>query len=248
MSGHSKWASIKHKKGAADAKRGQLFTKIIKEISVAARMGGADEESNARLRTAVLKAKAANMPKDNIDRAIKKGTGDLEGVEYTELTYEAYGPGGVALLINTLTDNKNRTAADVRSILSKGGGNLGEAGCVSYFFSRKGIIDYDASKYTEEQIFEPALEAGAEDVSTQGDTIEVITGPESFNNVLQTLQESGFEEDMAELSMVPEATLSLGKDVTAKAVRLISRLDDHDDIQSVATNLDIPDDFDLEDE
>ena len=180
MSGHSKWATIKHKKGAMDAKRGQLFTKLIKEITVAARMGGGDLESNARLRTAVLKAKDANMPKDNIDRAIKKGTGDLEGVNYTEITYEAYGPGGVAILVDTLTDNKNRTAADVRNILAKGGGNMGETGCVSYLFKRKGVISYSAEKYTEDQILEQALEAGAEDVKKEGATIEVLNDRTNF--------------------------------------------------------------------
>ncbi|MFW5769592.1 MAG: YebC/PmpR family DNA-binding transcriptional regulator, partial [Spirochaetota bacterium] len=157
MSGHSKWASIRHKKGAADAKRGKLFTKIIKEITVAARDGGGDVDTNPRLRTAVLKAKTANMPKDNIDRAVKKGTGELEGVNYYEITYEAYGPGGVAILINTLTDNKNRTAADIRNILTKGNGSLGETGCVSYLFTRKGVIDYDDSKYSEDEIIAAAL-------------------------------------------------------------------------------------------
>lgn len=163
MSGHSKWASIKHKKGAADAKRGKLFTKIIMEISVSAKLGGGDEDANPRLRAALLKAKAANMPKDNMVRAIKKGTGELEGVDYTELVYEGYAPGGVALLVETLTDNKNRTAAEVRSILTKAGGSLGATGSVSYLFKRKGILDFDSSKYSEEEIFEAAIEAGAED-------------------------------------------------------------------------------------
>jgi YebC/PmpR family DNA-binding regulatory protein len=244
MSGHSKWATIKHKKGAADAKRGKVFTKIIKEITVSARLGGGDPEANPRLRTALLKAKTANMPKDNWDRAIKKGTGDLDGVDYVELTYEAYGPGGVAILIDALTDNKNRTAADVRSILTKGGGNLGESGCVSYLFQRKGIINYDASTYSEEEIFEAALEAGAEDVSKSDDTIEVITTPEDFESVLSALQEAGFEEEMAEVSKVPDATITLDEDGTRKALRLIEKIDDHDDVQSVATNLDIPEGFD----
>ncbi len=248
MSGHSKWASIKHKKGAADAKRGKIFTKIIKEITVAARLGGGDEEANPRLRAAVLKAKGANMPKDNIARAIKKGTGELEGVDYTELTYEAYGPGGVAIMIEALTDNKNRTAADVRSLLTKGGGSLGETGCVSYLFKRKGIIAYSDSEYTEEAIFEPALEAGAEDVSHEGSSIEVTTEPENFEGVLSAMQSAGFNEEMAEVSLVPEATVSLDAESTAKALRLIDRIDDHDDIQSVSTNLDIPDDFEMPEE
>lgn len=246
MSGHSKWATIKHKKGAADAKRGQLFTKLIKEITVAARMGGGDLESNARLRTAVLKAKEANMPKDNIDRAIKKGTGDLEGVNYLEITYEAYGPGGVAILVDTLTDNKNRTAADVRNLLTKGGGNMGEAGCVSYLFKRKGIISYDAEKYTEDLILEQALEAGAEDVTNEGETIEVVTDPDTFEDVLKSLEKAGFEHAMAEISKVPEATISLDEETTKKVLRLIERLDDHDDVQNVTTNLDIPDDLNLD--
>ncbi len=248
MSGHSKWHSIKHKKSALDAKRGKLFTKLIKEISVAARLGGGDIESNPRLRTAVLKAKLANMPKDNIDRAIKKGTGELEGVEYQELTYEAYGPGGVAILMNILTDNRNRTAAEIRNILSKGGGNLGETGCVSYLFKRKGIIAFDASKYNEDEIFEAALEAGAEDVTNDGETIEVITDPEDFETVLNALTEAGFENQMAEVMMVPETTITLDEEKTRKALKLIEILEDHDDVQSVATNLDIPSDFNLDEE
>ena len=174
MSGHSKWASIKHKKGAADAKRGKIFTKIIKEITVAAKLGGGDEEGNPRLRTAIIKAKSANMPKDNIDRAIKKGTGELGDVTYFELTYEGYGPGGVALLIDTLTDNKNRTAADVRSQLTKGGGTLGATGCVAYLFKRKGIIAFDNTKYSEDDIFAAALDAGAEDVSMKGIQLKLL--------------------------------------------------------------------------
>ncbi len=248
MSGHSKWASIKHKKGALDAKRGKVFTKIIKEITVAARLGGGDPEANPRLRTAVLKAKSANMPKDNVERAIKKGTGDLEGVDYVELTYEAYGPNGVAILIEALTDNKNRTAADVRSLLTKGGGSLGESGCVSYLFQRKGIISYDASRYSEDQVFEAALEAGAEDVTREDENIEVVTTPDDFESVLQALQAAGFEEEMAEVSMVPETTVTLNNEATKKALRLIERIDDHDDVQSVATNLDIPEGFDPDEE
>ncbi len=244
MSGHSKWASIKHKKGAADAKRGKIFTKIIKEITVAARLGGGDIESNPRLRTVVLKAKAENMPKDNIERAIKKGTGDLEGVDYVEGTYEGYGPGGVAILIDTLTDNKNRTAADIRSILSKNGGNLGETGCVSYLFQRKGIITFDADKYSEDEIFEIALEAGAEDVTKEGESIEVITNPDDFNEVLESLQKAGLETMSAEITKVPDATITLTDEKTRKALRLIEKIDDHDDVQSISTNLEIPEGFD----
>jgi YebC/PmpR family DNA-binding regulatory protein len=241
MSGHSKWHSIKHKKGAADAKRGQLFTKIIKEIIVAAKQGGGDLEANARLRTAVLKAKSSNMPKDNIERAIKKGSGDLDGINYEELTYEAYGPGGVALMIDILTDNKNRTAAEVRNILSKGGGNLGEAGCVAYLFKRKGIIAFDADKYKEDDIISVALDAGADDVSTEAGTIEVISGPDEFEVVLGALSKAGFEHTMAEVNKFPDAFVKLDPDKTQKALRLVENLEDHEDVQNVATNLELPD-------
>ena len=248
MSGHSKWASIKHKKGAEDAKRGQLFTKLIKEITVSARLGGGDVEGNARLRSAVLKARSSNMPKDNIDRAVKKGTGELEGVEYVELTYEAYGPGGVALLINCLTDNKNRTAADIRNLLSKHGGNLGEAGCVAYLFHRKGLITVDAEKHSEDDVFEVALEAGAEDVTLADGQIEVLAQPGDFEAVLSALDEAGLEHELAEITQIPDATLALDEGATRKALRLVERIDDHEDVQEVSTNLDIPEGFDLEDE
>ena len=188
MSGHSKWHTIKHKKGVADAKRGQMFTKLIKEISISARLGGGDPETNPRLSTVILKAKASNMPKDNIDRAIKKGTGELEGVSYEEILYEAYGPGGVAILIDILTDNKNRAAAEIRNLLNKGGGSLGAAGSVSYQFKRKGLITYDSSKYKEDDILAVAIEAGAEDVSSYGDSIEVTASPEDFENVVKALE------------------------------------------------------------
>lgn len=243
MSGHSKWHTIKHKKGAADAKRGKIFTKIIKEITVAARMGGGDEEANPRLRTIVLKAKAANMPKDNIERAIKKGTGDLEGVDYVELSYEAYAPGGVGLMIEALTDNKNRTAADVRTILSKNGGQLAASGAVSYMFNRKGIIVYESAD--ADALFEAALEAGAEDVKDEGGIVEVLTEPGDFATVLETLQAGGFKESGAEVSLIPENTVSLENDKTAKVLRLIEKMEDCDDVQSVASNLDIPDDFEM---
>ncbi|OQY34897.1 MAG: YebC/PmpR family DNA-binding transcriptional regulator [Spirochaetaceae bacterium 4572_59] len=246
MSGHSKWATIKHKKGALDAKRGKIFTKIIKEITVAAKMGGGDLEANASLRTVILKAKAANMPKDNIDKAIKKGSGDMDGVDYIELQYEAYAPGGVGMLISTLTDNKNRTAADVRSILSKGGGSLAAAGSVSYQFKRKGVLSYNGESVDFDTLFEAALEAGAEDVTDEDGNIEVITEPGDFETVLTTLQEAGFEQLGAEVSMVPENTVTLDKEHTAKVLRLIDRLEDNDDVQSVASNLDVPSDFDME--
>ena len=242
MSGHSKWHSIRHKKAATDAKRGKLFTKIIKEIAVAAKLGGGDEEMNPRLRQAVLKAKSANMPKDNIDRAVKKGTGELEGVEYLEMSYEGYGPGGVAVLIEVLTDNKNRTAADVRNILTKGGGNLGETGCVSYLFKRTGLLAYPTERYQEDDIMEAAIEAGAADVETQDDTIEVLCAPEDFDTVTKEMEAAGYEHTIAELSWIPEATIELDADKAGKALRLIEQLEDNDDVQNVSTNLEIPED------
>jgi YebC/PmpR family DNA-binding regulatory protein len=246
MSGHSKWASIKHKKGAADAKRGNLFTKIIKEISIAARLGGGDPAGNPRLRTAVLKARMANMPKDNVDRAIKKGTGELEGTTYTELTYEAYGPGGVAILIDVLTDNKNRTAAELRHLLARGGGNLGESGSVARLFKRKGIITYNAAEYKEDDILAVALEAGAEDVSTTGDTIEVATEPEDFEKVLEALEKANFKQQTAEVVRIAEVETSLPEDKTRQNLKLIENLEEHEDVQSVASNLEIPEGFSLE--
>ncbi|MFA6904768.1 MAG: YebC/PmpR family DNA-binding transcriptional regulator, partial [Sphaerochaeta sp.] len=239
---------IKHKKGIADAKRGQKFTKLIKEISVAAKMGGSDPESNARLRTAVLKARAENMPKDNIDRAIKKGAGELDNSTYYELTYEGYAPGGVALIIDTLTDNKNRTASDVRSTLTKNGGTLGATGCVSYMFQTKGIITYDAGKYSEEQIFEVALENGADDVTTSDGVIEVITTPSDFANVLEAMQSAGFEQESAEVEKVADQTVTLESEKARKVLKIIDKLEELDDVQQVSTNLELPDDFEDSDE
>lgn len=236
MSGHSKWATIKHKKGALDAKRGKIFCKIIKEITVAARMGGGDEETNPRLRTALVKAKAANMPKDNIQRAIKKGCGETDGAIFMELVYEGYGQGGVGLIIETLTDNKNRTSADVKSILTKGGGSLAATGAVSYQFNRKGVITYDLEGNDFDAIFETALEAGAEDV-TNDDVIEVITDPSDFEAVLNALTEAGYEQLGAEISMVPDNTVELDEEKTEKLLALIDKLEDHDDVQSVSSNL-----------
>ena len=246
MSGHSKWHTIKHKKGAIDAKRGKIFTKLIKEITVAAKIGGGDIEANPRLRTVVLKAKAANMPKDNIDRAIKKGTGGLDGVEYVELTYEAYAPGGVGLLIEALTDNKNRTAADVRAVLTRNGGQLAATGSVSYQFKRKGVIVYEKDKVDFDALFEAALNAGAEDVSDDDDIIEVVTEPSDFPAVLESLLAAGFEQDSAEVLMVPDNKVLLDSEKTGKVLSLIEKLEDNDDVQSVASNLDIPDDFSLD--
>ena len=246
MSGHSKWATIKHAKGAADAKRGKIFTKLIKEISIAARMGGGNPDSNPRLRTAIIKARGANMPKDNIDRAIKKGTGELEGVSFEELTYEAFAQGGVALLIEVLTDNKNRAAADVRNILTKAGAQLATVGSVSRLFKRQGIIILDGEKYTEDEVMEAALEGGAEDISSSEGIIEVTTSPEDFESVVNALTEKEFETVSAEISMVAESDVSLDNEGTAKALRLIERLEDYEDIQSVYSNIEIPEGFQAE--
>jgi len=243
MSGHSKWATIKHAKGAADAKRGQIFTKLIKEISIAARMGGGSPESNPRLRTAIIKARGANMPKDNIDRAIKKGTGELEGITYEELTYEAYAGGGVGLLIEVLTDNKNRAAADVRNILTRGGGELAKAGSVARLFKRQGIITLDGEKYTEDQVMEAALDGGAEDVSSQEGIIEVTTAPEDFETVMEALSGKNFETLNAEISMVAESEINMDNEAVAKALRMIDKLEENDDVQNVYHNMAIPEGY-----
>jgi len=240
MSGHSKWASIKHKKGALDAKRGQLFTKLIKEISIAARMGGGDLEGNPRLRTAVLKARAANMPKDNIDRAIKKGTGELEGSIYEELFYEAYTPGGGAMLIEVLTDNKNRAAAEIRNIITRSGANLGTTGSVAYLFKRKGVLTYDSEKYTEDQIMEAALDAGADDVVSEDGTISVYTDPASFEDVLNMMNDKGFETLGAEISMLPDSYITVDLETAQKIQRLIDKLEENEDVQSVYHNIEMP--------
>lgn len=243
MSGHSKWATIKHAKGAADAKRGQLFTKFIKEISIAARMGGGDPASNPRLRTAILKARGANMPKDNIERAIKKGTGELGGSIFEELLYEGYGPGGVAILVEVLTDNKNRAAANVRNIFAKTGGNLGATGSVAYMFNRKGVIEYDAETVNEDEIMEAGLEAGADDISNEDGVITVTTDPANFESVLEALQEKGFESVSAEISMVPDTYSTLDEDTTRKVIKLIDKLEEDDDVQHVYSNFDVPEGF-----
>jgi len=246
MSGHSKWATIKHAKGAADAKRGQVFTKLIKEISIAARMAGGSLDGNPRLRTAVLKARGANMPKDNIDRAIKKGTGELEGVNYEELIYEAYAPGGVAIFIEVLTDNKNRAAADIRNILTKGGGTLATSGSVSRLFKRRGVITLDAEKYNEDTVMEAAIEGGAEDVSQSDGIIEVSSAPEDFESVLNALQAKNFETMSAQISMVADVDVTLDNDGTAKVLKLIDKLEENDDVQNVYTNIAIPEGFEAE--
>ena len=245
MSGHSKWAKIKRAKGAADAQRGQVFTKLIKEISIAARMGGGDPEGNPRLRTAIIKARGANMPKDNIDRAIKKGTGELEGVSYEELTYEAR-LGEAAILIEVLTDNRNRAAADVRNILTRAGAELAKAGSVTRLLTRKGIITLDGEKYSEDQVMEAALDGGAEDVAANEGEIEVTTAPDDFEAVAKALEAKSFEITSAEISMVPEAPVTLSNDATAKTLRLIDKLEENDDVQNVYSNIEVPDGFEDE--
>ncbi|MDR3311723.1 MAG: YebC/PmpR family DNA-binding transcriptional regulator [Spirochaetaceae bacterium] len=246
MSGHSKWATIKHAKGMADAKRGQLFTKFIKEISIAARMSGGDPASNPRLRTACLKARAANMPKDNIERAIKKGTGELGAATFEEMIYEGYGPGGVAVMVEVLTDNKNRAAANVRNIFSKTGGNLGATGSVSYLFKRKGVIEYDAETVGEDAVMEVGLESGADDIANEDGVITVTTDPANFEPVLEALQAKGFESVSAEISMVPDTYSALDVDTARKLLKLVDRLEEDEDVQNVYTNVEYPDGFEAE--
>ncbi len=242
MSGHSKWHSIKHKKGAIDAKRGKLFTKIIREITVAARQGGGDPDANPRLRTVIAKAKEANMPKDNIEKAIKKGTGELEGVSFEEITYEGYGPNGVAIMIDTLTDNRNRTTAEIRNILTKSGGNLGENGCVSWVFEKKGVVTISTDNVDENTVMEIALEAGAEDIRQDGDFWEVITQPEDFEVVQDAFKGKNIELVMNDIIRVPSTTVKLDEKSAGKTLHLMEKLDDVDDVQNVAANFDIPDD------
>ena len=241
MSGHSKWSTIKHKKAAKDAKRGKIFTKLIKEITVSARLGGGDINANPRLRTAVLTARQNSMPADNIERAIKKGTGELEGVTYEEMTYEGYGPGGVAILVQTLTDNKTRTVADVRSILSKHGGNMGAAGSVAYIFSKRGVlaVDRKADGVDEDRVMEVALEAGAEDVREAGDTLEVLTPPDAFSDVREALEKANVPVASAEVTMLPSSTVTVTGHSAQTLLKLLEALEDHDDVQNVSSNMDI---------
>ena len=242
MSGHSKWSTIKHKKGAADAKRGKMFTKLIKEIMVSARIGGGNIEANPRLRAAVLAAKAENMPKDNIERAIKKGVGGLEGVTYEETTYEGYGPGGVAVLVDVMTDNRNRAASDVRHIFSKNGGSLGEAGCVAWMFSKKGSIVFGRGKVAEDELMELALDAGAEDVKDEDDEFEVTTSLEDFAAVKAAFDAKGLTYELAEITMVPQTTVRIEEEKVAQQIlRLMDALEDCDDVQNAYANFDIPD-------
>jgi len=239
MSGHSKWHSIKHKKGALDAKRGKLFTKFIKEITVAARSGGGDPEGNARLRKAILDAKAGNMPNDTIDRAIRRGTGEEEGVNYEEITYEGYGPAGVALLIESMTDNRNRTVAEIRHIFSKNGGNLGESGSVGWLFDKKGYIVVEKAAKSEEELFELAIEAGADDLRDDEDNFEIITSPDAFDSVLSAVRAAGIEPQVAEVEMVPQNYIKLEGADARQMLKLMEALEDHDDVQKVSANFDI---------
>lgn len=240
MSGHSKWHTIKHKKGALDAKRGKIFTKMIKEITVAARTGGSgDVDSNARLRKAVNDAKAVNMPNDTIDRAIKRGMGELEGVNYDEITYEGYGVGGVAVLVETMTDNRNRTVAELRHIFSKNGGNLGEAGSVAWMFDKKGYIVVDKAAKSEDELFEIAIEAGADDMHDEGDVFEIFTTPENFEAVNEAIKKAGIEPQAAEVSMIPQNYIALTGSDAKQMMKLYDAIDDNDDVQKVYANFDI---------
>ncbi|MFC1811490.1 YebC/PmpR family DNA-binding transcriptional regulator [Thermodesulfobacteriota bacterium] len=243
MSGHSKWSTIKHKKSATDAKRGKIFSKLIKEVTVAARTGGGDPAANPRLRTAIQAAKNENMPKDNIERAIKKGTGELEGVNYEESVYEGYGPGGAAILVESLTDNKNRAVADIRHILSKGGGNLGANGCVSYMFDQKGYLVVEKASVDEDTVMEAALDAGAEDMREDGDNFEIITDPKDFESVKEAIDAASIPYIGAEITMLPQATTHLLGKEAEQMVRLMEALEDCDDVQKVYTNADIPDEI-----
>ena len=245
MSGHSKWSTIKHKKAATDAKRGKIFTKFIKEITIAARMGGGDPEANPRLRTAINAARAENMPKDNMDRAIKKGTGELEGVNYEEVTYEGYGAGGAAVFIESLTDNKNRTVADIRYIFSKAGGNMGESGCVDYMFDKKGYLVVEKSATDEDTLMEAALDAGAEDVREDGDNFEVITEPGDFEAVQAAIATAGIATIAAEVTMLPQTVTPVAGKEAEQVLRLMETLEDCDDVQKVYTNADLPDDMEI---
>lgn len=239
MSGHSKWHTIKHKKGALDAKRGKLFTKLIKEITVAARTGGGDIEANARLRKAVSDAKAGNMPNDTIDRAIKRGTGELEGVSYDEITYEGYGPGGVAVMVESMTDNRNRTVAEIRHMFSKNGGNMGESGSVGWMFDKKGYIVIDRNAKSEDELFEIVTEAGADDLRDDGDNFEILTLPENFDAVLSAVKAAGVEPELAEVEMIPQTYVKLEGPEARQMLKLMEALEDHDDVQKVSANFDI---------
>ncbi len=243
MSGHSKWSSIKHRKAAVDAKRGKLFSKLIKEITVAARIGGADTHVNPRLRSAVLAAKTKNVPNDTIDKAILRGTGELDGVDYEEIVYEGYGPGGVAIMIDVLTDNRNRAIADIRHILSKHGGNMGEPGCVSWLFDKRGWMIIEKHSIDEDELFMIALDSGAEDMTVQDENLEIITSPENFEDVRKAVEEASATIIEAELTMLPQSTVKSEGKEAERMLRLMEALEDSDDVQKVYANFDIADDI-----
>lgn len=242
MSGHSKWSTIKHKKAALDAKRGKAWSKLARAVTMTAKTGGGSIDDNPRLRLAVEKAKAANMPKDTIEKAIKKGTGELEGESFEEIVYEGYGPGGVAVMCKVMTDNRNRTAGEIRKIFERAGGNLGSTNCVAFQFRNRGVIVIDAAKVSEDRIMEIALEAGADDVTTSKDIHEVMTSPDNFESVRNSIQSAGIEIQSADLSMVADNLMSLELDQARKVMRLIDALDEHDDVDAVYSNTDISDD------
>ncbi|MBI5179951.1 MAG: YebC/PmpR family DNA-binding transcriptional regulator [Nitrospirae bacterium] len=243
MSGHSKWATTKRKKAAIDAKKGKIFTKITKEIAVAAKIGGGDPDGNARLRTAILKAKEANMPADNIKKAVMKGTGELPGVSYEETTYEGYGPGGVAVFIEIMTDNKNRTVAEIRKIFTRHGGNMGEAGCVSWMFHKKGYIVVERSKADEDRLMSLALDAGAEDMKSDNNNFEIVTVPKDFEKVKDVLKQNNIEMSVSEITMVPQSYIKLDGKEAEQMLKLMEELEDHDDVQNVYANFDIPEEI-----
>lgn len=239
MSGHSKWSTIKRKKAKTDAQRGKIFTKLIKEITVAARVGGGDEETNSALRTAIAAAKVANMPAANIERAIKRGTGELPGVVYENITYEGYGPGGTALLIEVLTDNKNRTVSDIRHILSKNNGNLGEAGCVAWIFEKKGIINIEANKISEDALLELVLESGADDMRREDDLFEIVTQPNMLEEVKEVLSNNNIDIESAEITMHPKNMVKVNEKDAEKLLKLMDALEEHDDVNHIYSNFDI---------
>ncbi len=243
MSGHSKWATTKHKKAATDAKRGKIFTKIGKEITVAARLGGGDPDGNPRLRTAVAKAKAVSLPAENIKRAIQKGTGELPGVSYEEIVYEGYGPGGVAVIIESLTDNRNRTVSEIRNIFSKAGGNMGEAGCVSWMFHKKGYLVVNSAKANEDQLMTLALDAGAEDMQVEDGNFVITTALSDFEKVKKALEDAKVPLELAELTMIPQTYVKLDGKEAQQMLRLVDTLEDNDDVQNVYANFDIPDEI-----
>jgi YebC/PmpR family DNA-binding regulatory protein len=243
MSGHSKWATTKHKKAATDAKRGKIFTKITKEITVAARLGGGDPDGNPRLRTAVAKAKGVSMPADNIKRAIQKGTGELPGVSYEEIIYEGYGPGGVAVIVEVMTDNRNRTVSEIRNIFGKAGGNMGEAGCVAWMFHKKGYLVVSRAKVDEEKLMTLALDAGAEDMQAEDDNFVITTAPQDFEKVKKALEDAAVPLEVNEVTMVPQTYVKLESKEAQQMLRLVEALEDNDDVQNVYANFDIPEEI-----